>query len=303
MRTKILIASALLLLSAGLPAWGGGCRPDQHTGFDLETDWYGGVYVPVGIGGQRMKLLVDTGGATSMLTDSTVASLGLLPQPIRTHRVTMYGGLQLTSYVRVGDVQVGAAPINPSTFYVMPDNRIPYALSGTLAPDFLSRYDVEFDFANARMSLYAAGACPEHAYWTKGPSGSVSLTPNPTHHIIAPVEIDGHTVMALLDTGASRSDLSLETARQLFGAALNQAGLKPSTTADAEPGVYTYPFHSISIGGVGVANPDIVLVPDSISRRPPRTPRLILGMGILRRLHLYVAYSQNRLTLTQAGAR
>jgi predicted aspartyl protease len=302
MPIRILIASTFLLLLSVLPASGGSCRPDQHTGFVLETDWYGGIYIPVGIGGQRMKLLVDTGGATSMLTDSTVASLGLTPQPIRTHRVTMYGGLNLTSFVRVGNVQVGAAPSNPSMFYVMPDNRIPYALSGTLAPDFLSRYDVDFDFASARMNLFAAAACPEKAYWTNGPSGHVDLAPNPTRHIIAPVEIDGHTVMALLDTGASRSDLSLETARQLFGSALNQSQLHPATTADAEAGLYTYPFRTISIGGVAVANPDIVLVPDSISRRPPRTPRLILGMGVLRRLHLYVSYSQNRLTLTPAGA-
>lgn len=303
MRIQIAFASLALLLLSVTPAWADACRSPQHTSFVLETDWYGGVYVPVGIAGQRMKLLVDTGGATSMLTDSTVASLGLAPQPIRTHRVTMYGGLQLTNFVRVGGVQVGGAPINPSTFYVMPDNRIPYALSGTLAPDFLSRYDVEFDFANARMNLFPQGACDDHAYWTNGPSGSVITAPNDTNHIIAAVEIDGQKVMALFDTGASRSDLSLETAQRMFGAAMNPSTLRPATGADAEPGLYSHPFHTISIGGVAITNPDIVLVPDAISRRPPRTPRLVLGMGVLRRLHLYISYSRHTLTLTQAGAR
>lgn len=303
MRVQNVFASLALLLLSVSPAWAGSCRSTPHTGFELETDWYGGVYLPVGIAGQRMKLLVDTGGATSMLTDSTVASLGLSPQRIRTHRVTMYGGLQLTNFVRVGDVQVGNAPISPSTFYVMPDNRIPYALSGTLAPDFLSRYDVEFDFANARMNLFPQSACGDRAYWTNGPSGSVRMAPNDTHHIIAPVEVDGQTVMALFDTGASRSDLSLETAQRMFGAAMKPSALRPATGADAEPGLYTHAFHSISIGGVTIANPDIVLVPDAISRRPPRTPRLILGMGVLRRLHLYVSYSRNTLTLTPAVAR
>lgn len=303
MRIQIVFASIALLLLSVAPAWGDACRSPQHTAFVLETDWYGGVYVPVGIGAQRMKLLVDTGGATSMLTDSTVSSLGLAPQPIRTHRVTMYGGLQLTNFVRVGGVQVGSAPVNPSTFYVMPDNRIPYALSGTLAPDFLSRYDVEFDFANARMNLFPQGACGEHAYWTNGTSGSVHMVPNDTHHMIAPVEIDGQAVIALFDTGASRSDLSLETAQRMFGTAMNPGTLRPATGADAEPGLYSYPFHSINIGGVTIANPDIAIVPDAISRRPPHTPRLILGMGVLRRLHLYVSYSQNVLTLTPAGAR
>lgn len=301
-RVQIIIASLMLLLFSSMPAWGG-CRPQEHTSFELATDWYGGVYVPVAVGGKQVKMLVDTGGASSMLTDSTVVSLGLVPQPIRTHRVTMYGGLRLTKLVRVGDVQVGSAPSTPSIFYVMPDNRIPYALSGTLAPDFLSRYDVEFDFANAHMNLFAPGSCSGHAYWTKKPSGSVALVPNATNHIIASVEIDGQAVTALLDTGASRSDLSLETARQLFGAAMDPAALRPARRADAESGLYTYPFHTISIGGITLANPDIVLVPDAISRRPPHTPRLIIGMGILRRLHLYVSYSQNQLTLSPADAR
>ncbi len=301
MRIPPLIASALLLSFLWLPARAG-CQTPRAS-FELATDWFGGVYVPAAIDGQRLKLLVDTGGADSMLTVSTVASLGLSSLPIQSHRITMYGGLRLTKFVRVGDMQVGSAPSRPSTFYVMPDNRIPYALSGTLAPDFLSHYDVEFDFANARMKLFAPGTCPQSAYWTTDPSGHADLTPNPTHHIIAPVEIDGHTVVALLDTGASRSDLSLETARQLFGAAMSPAALQPATSADAGPGLFTYPFHTISIGGVKVANPDIVLVPDAISRRPPQTPRLILGMDVLRQLHLYISYSENRLTLTPADAR
>ena len=284
MRNPLLIACAAALLLSSARA--DSCRP---TSFVLETDWYGGVYLPVGIGGEPMKLLVDTGGATSMLTDSTVAALRLNREPIP-ERVTMYGGLRLDSFVRINSVQVGGLSAAPATFYVMPDNRIPYALSGTLAPDFLSRYDVEFDFPNARMNLFAPGCAGGD------PRASVPISPDNVHHIIVPVKVDGRIVEAMLDTGASRSDFSLETARKLFGAALN--GLRPATGADVENGLYTHPFRTLTIGDATIDNPDLVLVPERIARRPANSPRLVLGMGILRRTHMVVSYSRMLLALT-----
>jgi predicted aspartyl protease len=283
----IILAATLLVLLSSLPALAD-CRP---TSFTLETDWYGGVYVPAGIGGQPMKLLVDTGGATSMLTDSTVASLGLPRLPIRAARITMYGGLHIDSFVRVDGVQVGGIAAAPATFYVLPDSRIPYALSGTIAPDFLSRYDVEFDFPNARMNLYAPGCAAVN------PRAALPVTADNVRHVIVPVQVDGRTVMAMLDTGASRSDFSLEAAQQMFGPGMN-AGLRPACGADVEDGLYTHPFRTLSIGGVTVANPDLVLVPNQISRRPLNAPRLVLGMGVLRRTHMVIAYSRNLLQLS-----
>lgn len=264
------------------------CTP---VSFTLETDWYGGVTVPAGIAGQRMNLLVDTGGATSMLTDSTVSALNLPRFPIRAARITMYGGLSIDSFVRVDGVQVGGVATAPATFYVLPDNRIPYALSGTIAPDFLSRYDVEFDFPNARMNLYAPGCAPIAA------RGALPVTTDNVRHVIVPVEVDGRSVMAMLDTGASRSDFSLETAQQLFGPGIN-GGLRPARGADVEDGLYTHPFRTLTLGGVTVADPDLVLVPNQISRRPLNAPRLVLGMGILRRTHMVISYSRNLLQLS-----
>jgi predicted aspartyl protease len=284
-RPLLATAAAALLLLTGAQA--DQCRPAS---FVMETDWYGGVYIPAGIGGQPMKLLVDTGGATSMLTDSTVSALGLSRYPLREH-VTMYGGLRLDSFVRINSVQVGGLAATPSTFYVLPDNRIPYALSGTLAPDFLSRYDVEFDFPNARLNLYTPGCAPIDA------RASVPIAPDNVHHIVVPVQVDGRTVMALLDTGASRSDFSLETAQELFGPGVS-GGFRPATGAHVEDGLYTHPFHTLSIGGVTVMSPEIVLVPDRIARRPAASPRLVLGMGVLRRTHMTVSYSRNLVMLS-----
>ncbi len=286
----LFLATALTLLMGPIEAAASPCTPLHQ--FVLETDWFGGVTVPVKIGGRELHLLVDTGGANSMLTSTTVALLDLPKYPLRNVRVTMYGGMQIKEYVRVDELTIGSAPLGSTKFYVAPDNRLPYALAGTLAPDFLSRFDVEFDFVNAHMNLYQPGACPLAA------ADAVPITPDPNHHLITPVEIDGQTLPAMLDSGASRSDFSLETARKLFGGALE--AMRPATTPDTEPGLYTYPFKKLTIGHVSIADPAIVIVPEAIAQRPAGTPRLVLGMGVLRRLHLYISYSRKMLALTPA---
>jgi predicted aspartyl protease len=270
---------AFALFAAGAAA--APCTPVAN--LTLEPDWYGGPTVDVPLGGKDLSLLVDTGGARSMLTGSAVRDLKLKPLPIRGERVTLYGGLEVTDWVKV------QAPGLPSSFYVMPDARVPYALSGTLAPDFLSRYDVGFDFARARMSLFKPGACPV--------SDATPMQQDETHHLIVTIELDGRKIPAMLDTGASRSDFSLETARRLFGTDLKEA---PARRADCERGVAVHTFRRLTIGGVTLDHPDIVLVPDQVGGRPPGSPRLVIGMGILRRLNLTVFYGRDRIAIRPA---
>lgn len=275
---KPLLALLFLILAASAQA---ACTPVAS--WTLEPDWYGGPTVAVKLGGKDLSLLVDTGGVRSMLTGSAVADLKLQPQPIRGERVTLYGGLEVTKWVAVADA------VLPPSFYVMPDTRVPYALSGTLAPDFLSRYDVGFDFAAARLALFEPGQCPA----TRG----AAMTQDASHHLIVTIDLDGRKIPAMLDTGASRSDFSLETARQLFGAGLQET---PAKRADCERGVAVHTFRELTIGGVHLDAPDIVLVPDRIGGRPPGSPRLVLGMNILRRLHLTVLYSRDQIIVAPA---
>lgn len=260
----------------------GNCRPEAR--FPIEPDWYGGPTVSLTVGGQSMALLVDTGGVKSMLTQSTTKRLGLQHYPITDSVVTLYGGAPIQDYVRLPPGE-----LMPAEFYVMPDNHVPYALSGTLAPDVLSRYDVAFDFAKAEMTLYPSGECPV--------ADGLRLTRDNANHVITTVEIDGRHLPAFLDTGASRSEMSYETARRLFW---KTASAAPARRADTEDGVFVYPFEALTIGKVKVGMPDIVLVPDTMAKRPDSAPRLLLGMNILRRMKLFIAYSRGRIAIEPA---
>ena len=112
------------------------------------------------------------------------------------------------------------------------------------------------------------------------------------------IVIDGKEIAAQIDTGSSRSLFSLDEAQRLFGfdasalAALQEDGLGRRQK---------YPFKALTFGGVSVANPDIILVPDAESRLHG-PPHIILGMGILRQLHLYISYREKKLYVTPASA-
>jgi predicted aspartyl protease len=299
-----LFSCVVCFLWLALPAQAASlCRADLEVSLDLGTDWYGGVYVPASVEGKRLKLLVDTGGTLSMLTESTVASLGLHRERMQTLRMVMHGGDLLNRFVRIGEVRIGSIKIDTGGFLVMPDARIPVELSGTLAPDILSRFDVELDFARAELNLFSPSHCVGQALFSA--AGVVTEVPihlDAQHHIIVPVQVDGRSITAYLDTGATRSEMSLEAAEKIFGWGQNSTELRPLIEPDSGQGTVRYPFKSLSIGGITVNNPYLPLVPNRLSRRVSGGPPLILGMTILRHYHLYISYSERYLYLMPATA-
>ena len=66
---------------------------------------------------------------------------------------------------------------------------------------------------------------------------------------------------------------------------------------------YTFPFKSLSFEGIAVLNPQITMIPKKAflqSRNHDAT--IVLGMSVLRQLHLYVDYPGQTLYLTGAEA-
>jgi hypothetical protein len=97
--------------------------------------------------------------------------------------------------------------------------------------------------------------------------------------------------------------MSLETAERLFGIDAKSLQALPTPISGTEGLTYRYPFKSVTFSGenesgVTVNNPDILLVPNALSHAPGVT---IIGMGILRQLHLYIAYREHKLYVSQAA--
>lgn len=299
LRLSLMTLLLLSPLSLAASAENTPCQPVRIAELRLTTDEDGRVNVPVTLDGHAVNLLVDTGGGVSMLSQLTVSNLGLHEITARRLTMELYGGEASHRYVIARDVDLGGTNLHPAPFFVAPDERFRLGTSGALGADLLERYDVELDFANGRLDLFSKNSCPGHAaYWTKGPFARIPFLFDRDRHIRVPVQLDGTQMLAQLDTGAERTIGSLEDIAREFGVEDIQSVLGPGGNAR----VYHYPFKLMTFEGVDVYNPDILLLPNSISRMPQGERELIIGMNILHRLHLYIAYGEGALYVTSAEA-
>ena len=304
MRRSYLVAiflTSVLFATCRAPADDNNCILGRYLSLPISFDEYGGVVVPFTIEEKAVNLLIDNGGSYSIMTEGAAARLSLQPRQAERNLITMYGGKEFSHYVKTDSLMIGDAKIR-KTFVLVSDNMVPPEIDGTLGAEVLDLFDIDFDFANAKLNIFSQQHCEGQAvYWTHDAFAQVPFEYDSgvSHAIYGrqinfEVTLDGKKVTAFIDTGMSRTVMSLETAQDLFGA-------DKITAAAAE---HTYPFKTLAFPGVEVKNPDITLLSDKKSQIMGKhfLPQLILGMNVLRQLHLYIAYKEKMLYVTPASA-
>src|SRR5476651_1114163 len=244
---KLLVAAALNL-AAALPAKADEpCRLVQMAALDMTIDAAGGADVPMTISGQSVNMLIDTGGIFTMLTEATVQRLGLKKLAAFESHIKMYGGKPIQSYTEAHDVDLGGLKAADIPMQIVPDGGIPPELGGMIAPNILDRYDADFDFANAKFRLFSQDHCDgKVVYWTTDAPAKISIIVSREGQIEVPVQIDGKDIKAAIDTGSSRSVMSLETARHMFN--IDEKDPKLTPVKGASPGrSFHYPFAKLTL--------------------------------------------------------
>jgi hypothetical protein len=306
--SQLFLAATILVPCASLAADAPCDIPRKvYAHINMSIDEGGAVVIPAIIGGKPLQMVVDTGGVVSMLSRSDEDALGLGRRAIGGSSLQFYGKTPVTSYVHAPDMIVGLSEFPAFNIFTLPDGLVPADDDGIIAPDLLSIFDVDFDFASGKFSLFAQDHCPgTAAYWTKTVTAQIPIRITSDNQIVLTLQLDGQDVLATIDTGSSNSEMSLETAEKLFDFDLKS----PLVKHDSGGGRfdrYHYPFKNLTMQNVSVQNPDLTLISDDQSGmgRPNwefdnSTPRLILGMNILRQLHLFIAYKEKILYVTPA---
>ena len=277
------------------------CQLVRVASVDMSTDTSGTADVPFTIDGHTLTLMIDTGGVDSMLTTATVEALALPNIPMEFSRMRMFGGGLVDHKTLAHNIDFGGLKAAKMPFVIMP-YRLPEGTNGTLSNDVLRVYDDEFDFANAKFNLFLQDHCETNlAYWTRDDHAEIPFKLDQVGHIDFQVTLDGQSIRATFDTGSSRSTLEFEKAQDLFGFKDEDPALKKVGQLSPAGNVYKYPFKTLQFGGVSVSNPDLMLFPKRAVALPGR-PELILGMSIIRQLHLYIAYKEKKLYVTAASA-
>ncbi|HEX4269905.1 MAG TPA: retropepsin-like aspartic protease [Rhizomicrobium sp.] len=276
--------------------------------------------VPVHVDGARVSLLLDTAGALSQLAAAVIheQQLGVQGSKIRIYDMA---GNSAAEETKVSRLAIGDLELRDVTMWVLPAHeqdefrrdfsprhvmRAQEGLDGVLAADLMANYDVELDFGNDTLKYLSQDHCEGHViYWNAAASAAVAMQFN-NLQISVPVMLDGHSLVAVLDTGLARSAIALDTARSVYGlepgAGLQQGGKLGPT----DQKIYAVGMHRLSFEGVTVDNPVFDVIPDLIRRQTEglhesatlTLPQILLGMDVLSKLHLYIAFRERKIYLT-----
>jgi predicted aspartyl protease len=280
-----------------------------------------------GIGAKIMDkpvtLLVDTGGASSMISRSVVRELSL-PVSQAQMEVVNVAGQRSHEQVRLPSITLGTLRQEGAYFMIDPADvpKEERSFDGVIAPDFLSRVDADFDFAAKKLNLVSPNHCEGKVVYWSAPASAPALAVVPfrmdrSGHISLPVRLDGQRVNAILDTGAYNTALNLDIARRTFSVDTNGPDVQKMGQVEGgyKADIFRKQFKTLSIEGVAINSPVIDLLPDLMSP-PGGTPRptgsiirdsdnnlpgIILGMNVLSKLHVYIAYKEAKLYLSANG--
>jgi predicted aspartyl protease len=294
-------------------------------------------YVPVEIAGVPKLLLLDSNASMTVMTAGTAEALGLeshrnigAPSEGR-EKVLMQSGHRREArlfadtgsfsdkYV-LAPLVLGSLKNDSAKFMVAPEG-VAYGdderVAGVLGTDILQHFDVSIDFGKHTLALIDQNHCEGNVvYW---PAAAVAILPFErlrSGAIVFQATLDGRPIKAILDTGAAISTLYQRPAEGNFGLTLGSADTPVAGTLDGEKGSTTWrhSFKTLTFGGVTALNPEFAIIPNRISKHFNDTelgslipqpdvqvePDALLGMNVLKHLHVYIAYKEKKLTITPA---
>lgn len=300
------------------------CRPlSIYTSVDLVRR--GGdtrMYVPVSINGTPKFMLLDTGGSMSAITRQATNEFQLSTRQLGFQEVDVSGATS-DQAADVAEFDIGQLRARSIEFVVMPDQRTfgDPRYVGIVGSNILKKYDVDIDFGASKLSLLSQDHCEGKViYWPASAVAVVDMRLSRSGHIVIPVRLDGKAVSATLDTGAFETTLSYAAAESDFGLKMGSPETPQSGYLFGKAGVeiYRHRFASLDFDGLAVGNLDVTILPDLVKDKYQPGPEIgtrlsdsseasdytdmLIGMNVLRHLHIYIAYKEKKLYITPASA-
>lgn len=274
--------------------------------------------VPVSINGIPKLFLLDTGGDVTQINGDVAEELKLAKRDANLKLLDLYGHAS-NKVVRIDKFTIGRMQGENVYMAIQPNPDFGKGTRyvGLFGPDMMGRYDVDIDFGAYKMNYFSSDHCPGHVvYW---PHAALAVTPMTFHkrHIRLPVMVDGKELRAEIDTGATSTTMTAGAAKRLFDIVPETSGNLPLNT-QGMAGAFGHLFSTLDFEGVAVKNPHIVIIPDLVgskdrdngSQTEWRAKRvdddvdradMLIGMDILKKLHLYIAFDENKIYISEAS--
>jgi predicted aspartyl protease len=251
--------------------------------------------IDVTVNGAHVLFVVDTGAEGSSVTPEAVLSLQLLHD--RHHRTTIMtlDGKETRDNVIVRQLEIGDLKYNELSVAVVPMGRLNShePLAGILGADVLSDFDIEVDMPRRTLTFYHVSGCEfARPPWT-GRYQTVRALMTHRGRLLFPIDIDGHPLTALFDTGSDHVVLSHAAA---LGLGLTEAALASDPSTRSTSGghnvyvVRRHVFGAIRIGDEVFHNQAIDIADVDIGDAD-----LLVGAGYQKSRRFFLSYSTNAL--------
>lgn len=259
-----------------------------HAAAAVPVDAAGGRCIAtVMLDGRAARMLIDTGAARSVITRSAVLRLGLQPDPWVGTTLRGAGDvLEHHANALVREARLGGVMLmqrNPADGLSLSVTGSDLAgLDGLLGNDVLRHATLYLDMQRSRLLLLPP---------TQQVQGGVPLARLGENLLLAPVRLDGHDLVALIDTGASASLLN---ARGIYR--LGIAGSRAHDPAVATLAVggtlatRAHRFATLAVGPLLLAAPTIL-----VADVPEAGFDITLGLDVLGTRPLVLSYAALRL--------
>jgi hypothetical protein len=180
---------------------------------------------------------------------------------------------------------------------------------GILSAGFFQKYDIDLNFAAGRFNMFAPGHCEGQVLYWRAPGVAKLPFRFKDGRITVRVTVDDREMDAAIDTGSPRSEMQFDDADSFFHLNSKSAGVMRE--ADGNLG---YNFGVMSFNGVAITHPHLVLTHSAASgmnsgsqtgtllRNIGNTstqPALTIGTDLLRLLHVYIAFHERMIYVTQ----
>jgi hypothetical protein len=309
----IFCTSALTAIAT--PSMAGDCRLKQVASIPATFTNQGRILIDTLINDDPEKLILDTGSSFNVLAQAYVERRGM--PIIQTPRVGFgFTGKELDQVVRIPQLTLGKMIARSPTFVVGASGGDgskggPVGLFGT---DYLAGYDVEIDPTAGRINLFEPRHCPGAGLYWANEYFQLPVSLSRGKHLNVQVEVDGKLLNAIIDTGAPGTTMRLATADALFNITADQTDGQAHRTASGVDGVkieaFPHTFQSLTFGGITLHNTKVTIADIDQGKGAEYTGTritgnheqfdMLIGMSLLRKLHLFIAYSESTVYFTLA---
>ena len=290
---------------------------------DMVPTKYGRVLVPVNVGDRQEYFILATAAPMTSISAQLAEELKAPREHSRVKFVGLSGQVSDTlatvpsfgmGHLRSQSVQLLVASDIGGTAETAQG---PIAPAGALGADFLRAYDTDLDFGGNKLNLISREHCAgDVLYWKSERMARVSMVVLDNDKITFPMTLDGHQVQAVLSTATPMSTINMRTAKNLYNVDNNSADNNVEGKLADGTTLYSHKFGSLSVDGLVIGNPRLILMPNHAEeaidrmrrgRRAPlmkplgqTQPELVLGMKEIRQLHVYIDYHDQAIYFSPA---